>query len=426
VAAQTARERKKVSPPLAAPAVAAARPAAGLWPLLLLAYPVLTLIGFNLLQRPGVMVEGQQLSEVRAIMIASSTLTLTGFQFAVGPNEFNPESIQGPAIILTLTMAGTLLALVAGGCAARRALRLPCSDRQIIIAAVVAEALAVLAGSAGLLGEGRSFYEAIQLAVSAFGNSGAVVFRPNAGGMPALTSWRVHGVLLPLSVLGGLGLPVLMELYDALFGIRPLSRHSRTVLTATAALYVISVVGLAWCMLEGDSPAPASVREALVKSSATILDARTAGLPLGLIKNVPVSQWLIVLLMIIGGSPAGTAGGVKVTTFWVLGNGVVDILRRRAVSRVAGIAAIWLVFYLAAALVGVLAISAAEPQLQSDRVWFMTISALSNVGLSHDPISIVGAGSYALSTLMLIGRIAPLIVLWILALWMDEVDVLVG
>ena len=196
------------------PAVVAARPWGGWWPLLLLAYPVLALIGFNLLQRPGVMVEGQQLSEVRAIMIASSTLTLTGFQFAVGPNEFNPESIQGPAIILSLTMAGTLLALICGGWRGTPALRLPYTDRHIIIAAVVAEALAVLAGSAGLLGEGRSFYEAIQIGVSAFGNSGAVVFRPNAGGMPALTSWRVHGVLLPLSIVGGLGLPVLMELYD--------------------------------------------------------------------------------------------------------------------------------------------------------------------------------------------------------------------
>jgi len=108
VAAQASRERKKVSPPSSAPAAVAARPSGRLWLLLLIAYPILVLIGFALLQRPGVMVEGQQLSEVRAIMIASSTLTLTGFQFAVGPNEFNPESIQGPAIILTLTMAGTL------------------------------------------------------------------------------------------------------------------------------------------------------------------------------------------------------------------------------------------------------------------------------------------------------------------------------
>ena len=146
-------------------------------------------------------------------------------------------------------------------------------------------------------------------------------------------------------------------------------------LTATSALYVISVIGLAWCMLQGDSPAPSGLREALVKSSVTSLDARTAGLPLGLIKNVPVSQWLIVLLMIIGGSPAGTAGGVKVTTLWVLGNGIRDVLRGRVVSRVVGVAAIWLVFYLLVALIGVLAISAAEPQLQSDRVWFMTIGA---------------------------------------------------
>ena len=45
---------------------------------------------------------------------------------------------------------------------------------------------------------------------------------------------------------------------------------------------------------------------------------------------------------------------------------------------------------------------------------------MSNIGLSHEPVSIVGTGLHTLSALMLIGRLAPLLVLWWLAKTTEE------
>ena len=75
---------------------------------------------------------------------------------------------------------------------------------------------------------------------------------------------------------------------------------------------------------------------------------------------------------------------------------------------------------------GFLALAAGQPQMPADRLIFLTISAVSNVGLSHDPISIVGPGLFLLSLLMLAGRLAPLAVLWWMARSMRGEDVLVA
>jgi trk system potassium uptake protein TrkH len=398
------------------------------------------------------MMQGQDLSYDRAMFLSVNSVTLTGFQQVVGPNEFNPESSLGPMIVLALTIAGSLLTMIAGGWAAVRTLRLPYSDSQVVVAALTVEVLAILAGSAFMLGDGRRLADAMQLAASAFGNSGAVQVRPgNAASIPALGNWRVHCILLPLSVLGGLGLPVLMELYDAMFRVRRLSNHSKTVLSLTGIIYLGSVLLLTYCAIQqlqqpnvsdqregiaNDSVASApkvekhltaaDVRGAIVKSSAASLDARTAGLPLDFLKDMPVGQWFVLLLMIVGASPAGTGGGAKTTTFYAIFAGARNALARRATPRTFGIALAWLGIYGAIVFVGFLLLTASEPQVPGDRLFFLTVSAVSNVGLSHDPISIVSGGSYLLSWLMLIGRIAPLGVLWWTALGTQDADLLIG
>ena len=420
------REQKKtiVAPP--AVELEGARYGSRAWPVLLLCYFGLIVLGYWWVRQGGVMIEGQDFSYDRAMFLSVNCVTLTGFQQSIGPNEFNRDSMQGPAIMLILTVAGSLLTMIVGGWAAVRALKLRYSDTQIVVAAIVVELLAILAGSAGLMGDGRKVSDAIQLAASAFGNSGELIQRPGSVGLPALTSWRLHCVLLPLSVLGGLGLPVLMELYDSLFGVRKLSNHSRIVLSLTAAIYVFSVAAFTYCMVQEGGSNAAPMRTTLIRSSAVSLDARTAGLPLDLIKNVPVTQWLIILLMIVGASPAGTAGGVKATTFYVLFTGVRDVFKRQLPRKTFGIAATWLGVYLLIALVGFLFLSATEPQIPADRLLFMTISAVSNVGLSHDPVSVVGPGLYILDCLMIAGRITPLLVLWWVAMSADDAEVLVG
>jgi Trk-type K+ transport system membrane component len=67
------------------------------------------------------------------------------------------------------------------------------------------------------------------------------------------------------------------------------------------------------------------------------------------------------------------------------------------------------------------------PQVPSDQLLFLSVSAAGNVGLSHDALSLVVGPLFTLSLLMIAGRALPLLVLW----WTAEStagdgDVLVG
>src|SRR5436305_3626023 len=132
-------------------------------PLLICGYLVLILVGYAWLRHPGVMAYGQELNRDRAFFLASNAATLTGFQQSVGINEFNADSLQGPLIIIGLTVFGSLLALIIGGLAAVRALGLAYRDRQVVVAAITVEALAILVGAACLVGPTRSLLDSLQL-----------------------------------------------------------------------------------------------------------------------------------------------------------------------------------------------------------------------------------------------------------------------
>ena len=59
------------------------------------------------------------------------------------------------------------------------------------------------------------------LSASSFGNSG-LFLRP----LPGIMSWQVYVIILPLAVLGSLGLPVLIDIYDAIRLRRALSAYA--------------------------------------------------------------------------------------------------------------------------------------------------------------------------------------------------------
>ena len=130
--------------------------------------------------------------------------------------------------------------------------------------------------------------------------------------------------------------------------------------------------------------------------------------------------------MLIGGASAGTASGLKTNTLWQLARGVRDVLRGRPVPRPFGIAAVWLGLFLLTLFIGILLLATTDPQIASDRLLFLCCSALANVGLSHDPVSITGPGLIVLSLLMLAGRLGSLGVLWWMAETTTGADVLVG
>lgn len=371
---------------------------------------------------------GAEITHDRARFTAINALTLTGFQTTAATSTYQPA---GQDVLIGLTLIGSMFSLVVGGMAAVRILRLPYSDRQVLVSSVVASGLAMVVGAIPLVAAGTEPRIAFMLAASAFGNSGLYV-----GSLPGTFSWQTHLVLLPLSVVGGLGLPVLMELYDAFSRRRPLSAHSRTVLAMTAGLYLAFFA--LFLLLQGfdalvqwvdGAPLPAvgEVPEMAGLSSAAALNSRTLGFPFQFVQDFPrVIIWSMALAMIVGGSPAGTAGGIKSTTLWELCRGVMRALRGQPVGRVFGVAAVWTGLYLLMVFGVFLLLLVSVPQLAADRLLFEGISAVSNVGLSYEVVAVVTPGLDVLGGAMLLGKLAPLGVLWWMALTTPDAEIAIG
>jgi Trk-type K+ transport system membrane component len=389
----------------------------------------------------GAMTAGNEMSGDRAVFEAVNAITLTGFRQDVGIGQFDAGSDLGPVMLLVLTLAGSYFSMIAGGMAVVRILRLPYSDGRILLAGLLVIVTATLAGSAVIAsstaGDTRGALDALTQSAAAFGNSGV-----HTGRLWPVASWRTHLCYVPLALLGGMGLPVLMELYDRAVGrASSLSTHARTVLALSAGLYLAGFVLLLSVREEfwrdvtsgftggGWTETQAlALRRDVASSSAQSINSRTVGMALEEVATLPrAAVWLIAALMVIGAAgPGGTGGGLKGTTLLQFTRGVRHALAGRPVPRAFGIAAAWIAAYVLAVLVGFLLLVWQVPQMPADQLLFLSISAASTVGFSHDPLSLVGAPLVTLSTLMLFGRLVPILVLWWMARTTRGEDVAVG
>jgi trk system potassium uptake protein TrkH len=371
---------------------------------LLWAYILMISAGFCVLRLPGSMTRGNELTVDRAIFSTINAATLTGFQQA---HDIDTYKLLGQLTIFFLTVGGTLFALIAGGLALVRIMRLPYTDEQIFTTSIVMELLVLLLGwLSGLLTHAPAF-DAIFDTTSAFGNSGVWL-----GGILSAQQPVTHVLLLPLAIIGGLGVPVVLDCIAAARGKRPLARHSALVLASTAILYLLGIAAVLW------------INEwigmsSLARASAISINARSPGLPMALIYT-RVLSWFLLLFMIIGGNSGSAGGGLKATTIVRFFRGAWDSLRGRAPGRGFGIAMTWMLGYFAVVVIAMFVLLGSDPDQPMDRLLFLAVSAMSNVGLAHEPVSIVGTGLHVLSTVMLIGRLAPLFVLWWVAKTTDE------
>jgi trk system potassium uptake protein TrkH len=379
--------------------------------LLVLCYFTFTVLAVAALHVPGIGTAGQELSFRRTVFTAVNATTLTGFQQDVG------SSLMGADVLrLVLTLGSTLFVLIVGGMAVVRIARMEYTDGQVVRAALVAVLAATMGGAAFLFDVERGgLLAALMQAASAFGNSGVW-----SGPPPGELEWRSHAILLPLAFCGAIGLPVLMELFDRIAGGKRLSLHSRSVVVWSAGVYLAGILALVLfeviSAVSNVAERAIAWRHVLALASVFSVDARSAGLPFdyAMVFSRP-AQWILVALMIIGGAPGSAAGGLKTTTLREIVLGVRDNLLGRRISRVFGVAFCWMLIYFAIAVVGFFLLLQTEPDISSDRLLFLAFSATSNVGLSHDPISITGDGLFTLSAMMLLGRLAPLGVLWWMA-----------
>jgi trk system potassium uptake protein TrkH len=384
------------------------------------AFCAIIVLGYLLYHVSGFAVPvGNELSQSQSIFTAVNAATLTGFQQSRNPDNYTNA---GKSLTLMLMLGGMVFSFIGGGVAVIRIARLRFTDWDLFLWTMGSIGCAGILGGLAMSGQGRTAQAAVFDALSAFGNSGLIL-----GTLPDPGNFRSLLVLLPLAAVGGLGLPVLMDLYDFLTGRGRLSRHSRVVLTWSAGIYLACAVLLLAVQWPGSNGHFPVWRSTIADSSNLAINARTAGLPFDAISDLPqAATFLLILMMVIGASPGGTGGGLKVTTLSLLSRGTLDTIQGEPAGRRFGTALIWLSVYVGMLVVSTLGLLITEPDMHLDRTLFLAASALGNVGLSHNPVSASNPGLYVLSATMILGRVAPMMMLWYVLDTTPDTQVAVG
>lgn len=265
-------------------------------------------------------------------------------------------------------------------------------------------------------------------AVSAFCNAGIDILGTSSL-VPYRTDPLVNFTTMGLIIISGLGFPVWWETTAYLkarrkkkknpeFLQKRMSLHVRLVLVVTAGLILggmALILVLDWNHPGslGELDAPHKVMAALFQSVTT----RTAGF-----ETIPqkgfsdASAIVSMVLMFIGGSPMGTAGGIKTTTIAVLALMVWGYIRGREdtsawgrrVSQANLRAAVVVFFYGLGILIVATAALTAVTRADALSCSYEIVSALGTVGLSRSLTpSLPAAGKLIVILVMFMGRIGP-------------------
>jgi trk system potassium uptake protein TrkH len=387
---------------------------------------------------------GERLGWLDALFTATSAVCVTGLIVVDTATFFTPA---GQAFILLLIQLGglgiiafTSLVIVALG--RRMSLRhetlggastaiAPEVDPGELAYAVVRFTLLIEAAGAVLLyllwiprmGWRGAAFPALFHAVSAFCNAGFSTFSDSLIGFQRAPLTLL--VIMALIVAGGLGFLTMEELSLDRRARREgrrfrVSLHSRIVLWTTGVLLVggwIVFTVLEWHGTFGGLPAWARVLNGLFMS----VTARTAGFNSVDYGQVAASAaFVTILLMAIGGSPGSTAGGMKTTTFALLGLLAVSRLRGREMTSLFGRTvpeetiqrAVGLfVIVFGTITTGILAfVTLQDTRGERFLHWmFEAASAFNTVGLSMGVTADMSPGSRVVAIfLMYVGRVGPL------------------
>ncbi|HEY0169238.1 MAG TPA: potassium transporter TrkG [Jatrophihabitans sp.] len=415
---------------------------------IVLAFAAATAVGTALLLLPAATPGPGHASLMEALFTATSAVCVTGHLVV---NTATYWSVFGQVVILALIQVGgfgvmTLASLLGLLVSRRLGLRsritaaaetrsIGIGDvRRVIVGVVLASLLLEALAAAALTTRfyfgyqepaGQALWHGVFHAVSAFNNAGFSLFEDNLVDFAA-DPW----ICLPIAfavIAGGLGFPVLLQLRREITRPRLWTLNTRLVLATTAALLVSStafITAMEWN--NDDTLGKLSPGGRLLAGFFQAVITRTAGFNSVDIGALDSATWLgMDVLMFIGGGPAGTAGGLKVTTFAVLyfiiyselrGDGAVNALGKRlprSTHRQAATVALLAVAVVVTSTVALLIMT----EFSLDRILFEVISAFATVGLSTGITpDLPVAGQLILVLLMFLGRVGPVTLASALAL----------
>lgn len=277
----------------------------------------------------------------------------------------------------------------------------------------------------------KGIYYGIFHAISAFCNAGFDIIG-NASLVPYQTNLIINFTIPALIILGGLGFIVWFDVGSKLkkefkrptkfskhHFFTSLTLHSKIVVIMTTILLVSGMVLFYLCEFNNpETIGNLSFFDQLQVSFFQSATLRTAGFATVDIFSLHTATKLMTcVFMFIGGSPAGTAGGIKTVTFAVMilmvyniyrGQKELTIFRRRIKKRL--IIRSFSIIAISVAIVfsGLFALSVTENQSFID-IAFEVFSAFATVGLSASLTpSLSAIGKIVVILLMYVGRIGPI------------------
>lgn len=293
--------------------------------------------------------------------------------------------------------------------------------KKVILATVIFEtigALLLMIRFIPKLGVSEGIYSSIFHSVSAFCNSG-IDLMGRFGKFSSLTTfyndYLVNFTICMLIITGGLGFLVWSDLYNCKFNYKKLQLHTKIVIVSTLILLFVPTV-LFYIFERNNALQDMNFFEGLMCSFFQSTTTRTAGFNTIELTSLSDSSILMtIVLMLIGGSPGSTAGGIKTTTFVVLLISIaytfkkktnITIGKRQLEDGVQKQASALLLVYLSLIIVSTIIICYVDNQFSLKEVLFETTSAVGTVGLSLGITPNLGfVSKLVIIVLMYMGRI---------------------
>ena len=238
-----------------------------------------------------------QIGGLGVVTVAASVSLLSGKKISLMQRSTMQNAISAPKVggIVRLTrfiLRGTFLIEAAG-----TVLLLP-----------------VFMGDYGKKGIWMSVFHSI----SAFCNAGFDILGTDSSMFPSLTRYSgnilINLVIMLLIITGGIGFLTWDDIYTNKLNFKRYRMQSKIILMTTACLILFPTVFFYICDL---TKLPMEKR--LLAAAFQSVTTRTAGFnTINISEMSEASKAVMILLMLIGGSPGSTAGGMKTTTFSVL------------------------------------------------------------------------------------------------------------
>lgn len=267
----------------------------------------------------------------------------------------------------------------------------------------------------------KGIWMAVFHSVSAFCNAGFDIMGTADAQFSSLTAYAaqpvINIVIMLLVVVGGIGFLTWDDIRTNHFHFRRYRMQSKVILVTTAVLLALPAAYFFFFEF-----AQLPMGERILCSLFQAVTPRTAGFNTADLTSVSdAGQGIIVFLMLIGGSPGSTAGGMKTTTVAVLiANALAvfrrkedsQLFRRRIDGKAVNTAVTILIMYITLFFGSALIISIAEG-LPIQTCLFETASAVGTVGLSLGATTQLGLLSQGiLVVLMFFGRVGGLTLIY--------------